>query len=347
MKKVLFATTALVFSAGFAAAEVSLSGDGRMGVVYNGDDWNFSSRARVIFTLSGQTDGGLEFGGSFKAHESGAAENGSAGSVYISGAFGKIEMGDVVSAPEALFGDLPEVGYEDLTAGEGDFGPTYDANGDVLYPGFAALNGQGLLENDIPYLTGDSGATTSKYNPVLLYTYSAGAFSVAASLSDGKTATGSNAYNVALDADQEYAIAAAYTFQNYTVGLGYEVLDFKSGTTVYGHDKATQLELAGVATFGDTSVKAYYAAGDDGNPVDQAYGLGVSSVFGATTVMGYVQKVEFIDDAVADVGTDSATWWGLGASYDLGGGASVTGGISDSDLDGSNVTADLGVKFKF
>lgn len=335
MKKVLFATTALVFSAGFAAAEVSLSGDGRMGVVYNGDDWNFSSRARVVFTLSGQTDGGLEFGGSFKAHESGAAENGSAGSVYISGAFGKIEMGDVVSAPEALFGDLPEVGYEDLTAGEGD------------YPGFASLNGQGLLENDIPYLTGDSGATTSKYNPVLLYTYSAGAFSVAASLSDGKEATGSNAYNIAEDSDQEYAIAAAYTFQNYTVGLGYEVLDFKSGVTKYGHDKATQLELAGVATFGDTSVKAYYAAGDDANPVDQAYGLGVSSAFGATTVMGYVQKVEFIDDAVADTGTDSATWWGLGASYDLGGGASVAGGISDSDLDGSNVTADLGVKFKF
>lgn len=335
MKKVLFATTALVFSAGFAAAEVSLSGDGRMGVVYNGDDWNFSSRARVIFTLSGQTDGGLEFGGSFKAHESGAAENGSAGSVYISGAFGKIEMGDVVSAPEALFGDLPEVGYEDLTAGEGD------------YPGFASLNGQGLLENDIPYLTGDSGATTSAYNPVLLYTYSAGAFSVAASLSDGKEATGSNAYNIANDSDQEYAIAAAYTFQNYTVGLGYEVLDFKSGVTKYGHDKATQLELAGVATFGDTSVKAYYAAGDDGNPVDQAYGLGVSSVFGATTVMGYVQKVDFTDDATAALDLDGATWWGLGASYDLGGGASVAGGISDSDLDGSNVTADLGVKFKF
>lgn len=335
MKKVLFATTALVFSAGFAAAEVSLSGDGRMGVVYNGDDWNFSSRARVVFTLSGQTDGGLEFGGSFKAHESGAAENGSAGSVYISGAFGKIEMGDVVSAPEALFGDLPEVGYEDLTAGEGD------------YTGFASLNGQGLLENDIPYLTGDSGATTSANNPVLLYTYSAGAFSVAASLSDGKEATGSNAYNIANDSDQEYAIAAAYTFQNYTVGLGYEVLDFKSGTTVFGHDKATQLELAGVATFGDTSVKAYYAAGDDGNPVDQAYGLGVSSAFGATTVMGYVQKVEFTDDATAALDLDGATWWGLGASYDLGGGASVAGGISDSDLDGSNVTADLGVKFKF
>ncbi|MGD9916836.1 MAG: porin [Paenirhodobacter sp.] len=341
MKKVLFATTALVLSAGFASAEVSLSGDGRMGVVYNGDDWNFSSRARVTFTLSGQTDGGLEFGGSFRADQAGdsvsnnGAAYGSEGSVYISGAFGKIEMGDTVSAPEALFGDLPEVGYEDLTAGEGD------------YVGFAGLNGQGLLENDIPYLTGDSGATTGPNNPLLLYTYSAGAFSVAASLSDGKWAMGDNAYSATVDDAQEYAIAAAYTFQNYTVGLGYEVVDLPTGTTLFGDDKLSQVELAGVANFGNTSVKAYYAAGDDGNPVDQAYGLGVSSVFGATTVMGYVQKVEFTDAATTALGLDGATWWGLGASYDLGGGASVAGGISDSDLDGSNVTADLGVKFKF
>ena len=35
MKKVLFATTALVATAGVAAADVTLSGSGRFGVVYN------------------------------------------------------------------------------------------------------------------------------------------------------------------------------------------------------------------------------------------------------------------------------------------------------------------------
>lgn len=336
MKKVLFATTALVFSAGFAAAEVSLSGDGRMGVVYNGDDWNFSSRARVTFTLSGQTDGGLEFGGSFRADQAGdsVASNGAAygseGSVYVSGAFGKLEMGDVVSAPEALFADLPEVGYTDLASQDAGTG--------------LADYSQGLLSNDIPYLTGDSaghivslatGVTetvTAPGNPELLYTYSTGGISLAASMSDGNGG--------AFDS-QEYAVAAAYTFQNYTVGLGYEVYDPS------GFDKQAQGELAGVATFGDTSVKAYYAWGDQENPVDQAYGLGVNSVFGATTVMGYVQKVELTDVAAAAVGTDSVTWYGLGASYDLGGGASVTGGIADNDLDGTDPVADLGVKFKF
>ena len=344
MKKVLFATTALVFSAGFAAAEVSLSGDGRMGVFYNGDDWDFSSRARVIFTLSGQTDGGLEFGGSFKTSNSYEAATGEDGSVYISGAFGKLEMGNVVSAPEALLQDLPEVGYTDLSSQD----PT---------DGLLSDYSQGLLSNDIPYLTGDqaghftggvtageldSEVLTQANNPELLYTYSTGPISLAASMSDGQYYAGGAKVD-----SQEYAVAAAYTFQNYTVGLGYEIYDPS------GFDKQAQGELAGVATFGNTSVKAYYAWGDQENPVDQAYGLGVSSVFGATTVMGYVQKVELTDAASSGINAlygadvDSVTWYGIGASYDLGGGASITGGIADNDLDGTDPVADLGVKFTF
>ena len=50
MKKVLFATTALVLTAGIAAAEVKVSGDGRMGVVYDGQNAQFNSRIRAIFT---------------------------------------------------------------------------------------------------------------------------------------------------------------------------------------------------------------------------------------------------------------------------------------------------------
>ncbi|OOY13713.1 hypothetical protein BMG00_08125 [Thioclava marina] len=336
MKKVLFATTALVLTAGVAAAEVTVSGDGRMGVRYDGqtattdNEWNFNSRARVKFTLSGQTDGGLEFGGSFRADQAGdsAASNGAAygleGSVYVSGAFGKVEMGDVVGASEALFGDFYEVGYSDLTT-------------------------IGGFSNDIPYLTGDNGgfsvanqvvttigtgttAVTTTVagaytsGPNLLYTGTFGAFSVAASMSDGK--------NKGADAGQEYAIAGAYTFGNYTVGMGYEVAD---GDFV----DVDMLTLAGVAKFGNTSVKA--AVSQLGKDADANwYGLGVSSVFGATTVGGYVQKLDDKSAADADV-----TWWGIGAEYDLGGGAVVKGGIADDDLSGTDAVADLGIKFSF
>jgi len=319
MKKVLFATTALVMTAGVAAAEVSVGGNGRMGIVYDGDYAQFSSRARIEFTLSGQTDGGLDFGGFFRAQDAADAASGTAGSVYVSGAFGKLEMGDVVSAPEALFGDLPEVGYEDLT--------------------YATV-----YSNDIPYLTLDDGTQSA-----LLYTYTVGGFSIAASMTDGIDRNGYGYYDTdedpstepewvdtkTVDKNKIYGLAASYTFGNYTVGLGYEVADPD------GPGKSTQTELAGVATFGDTSVKGYYAVGGDDNAVDEAYGLGVSSKFDAITVMGYAQHISGVDKA------DDITWYGLGASYDLGGGASLAAGIMDSDVDGTDPKADFGIKFTF
>ena len=77
MKKLLLATTALTLSAGVAAADpVSLSGDARMGLVYDGDDVKMTSRARVAFTLSGETDGGLAFGAGFRADNAATAAGG-------------------------------------------------------------------------------------------------------------------------------------------------------------------------------------------------------------------------------------------------------------------------------
>ncbi|MEI2688029.1 MAG: porin [Cypionkella sp.] len=106
MKKILLATTILAASTGFASAEVALSGSAYMGLLNDfgaGDDTIFISRARVEFTLSGETDGGLAFGASFRADNARngfglSANNGTAGSVYISGAFGKLSMGDVDGA---------------------------------------------------------------------------------------------------------------------------------------------------------------------------------------------------------------------------------------------------------
>jgi outer membrane protein OmpU len=327
MKNILLATTALVLSAGVAAAEVAVSGDARMGVVYDGDEMNFSSRARVKFTLSGETDGGLGFGASFRADQAGdssssnGAAYGSEGSVYVSGAFGKVEMGDTVSAPEALLGDLPEIGFSDLSM---------DINNTVI-----SGAGYDSIGNDIPYLTGDSSGIsniTAASNPVLLYTYTMDAISLAASFSDGSDSDASTD-----DDDQEYALAASYNFGAYAVGLGYEVVDFGA------EGKAKMLEIGGTATFGDTSVKGFYGQGDDLIDDVMVYGLGVESVFGATTAKGYVQVV----DASDILGGDKITAFGLGAEYDLGGGAKVAGGVMDTDEAGTDAVYDLGLKFSF
>jgi len=117
MKKVLFATTALIATAGVASADISISGDGRMGIVNteatgnNDNETQFNSRIRFTLTASGTTDAGLSFGGSARADNASGAAAGTAGSVYVSGEFGKITMGDVGSAHESATGDLAGVGY--------------------------------------------------------------------------------------------------------------------------------------------------------------------------------------------------------------------------------------------
>ncbi len=124
MKSALLATSALVLAAGAASAEVSLSGSARMGIVHfssGGDSTTlFSSRVRVVFTLSGETDGGLSFGASVRHDQDDAGDdpfgigagylNGE-NTVFISGAFGKLTMGDVSGAADALVGQVSGVGY--------------------------------------------------------------------------------------------------------------------------------------------------------------------------------------------------------------------------------------------
>ena len=111
MKKLLLATTMLVTAGHYAAADVSVSGDGRMGVVSDDGTTTLSSRMRIKFSGSGTTDGGLTFGGSFRAADSIGAGTGTKGSTFISGAFGKITMGDTGNAVDSLVSNVSAVGY--------------------------------------------------------------------------------------------------------------------------------------------------------------------------------------------------------------------------------------------
>ena len=332
IKHLLISGTAIVATAGVAVADVSVGGNGRMGVVYDGADINFSSRIRVVFTASGETDGGLSFGGTIRADNAPGGANGSAGEIFISGAFGKIAMGDVVGAAEAVVGDLPEVGFTDLSSDVFAFG-TFE-------------NGLALGQNDVTFLTGDS-TTTAAGNPVLLYTYTAGDLTVALSMNDG---TGPNVVGSTNDIifggpgffgpdnTQEYALGARYVLGDYAVAFGYEVLDPEAGPSV------THMIVSAEAKFGGTELKAFYGqVGGDALPPGESvaqYGLGVTSTFDAVKVMGYVKQW---DDTI---GGDVMSY-GLGAEYSLGGGATVAGGIVDNDLAGTEPRADLGIKFSF
>ncbi len=344
MKKILLATTVLVGTAGFAAAEVTLSGSARMGIVsgYDAglDDMKagFSSRIRVNFGLAGETDGGLSFGASVRADQAGTANSGGtamdAGSVFVSGAFGKISMGDNDSAANATVGHVDGVGY----TGNGDF-------------------------NEIAYI----GQTDTS----VLYTYAAGDLSVAASVGQLDAET-----NYDGDAVQAYSVAAAYTFGNYKVMGGYEV----GQKTVYSYlsqadandslatdsdndgstsgadgiagnaddetwwdryDLTNHLVLGGDATFGDFTVKARLgkASGEAYSSDDieaTQYALSGTYKMDAISVTAFAAKFDITSDSYDY--TLATNRYGIGAGYDLGGGASASVGYShyDHDLTGSS-----------
>jgi len=278
MKKILLATTLLAASTGFAAAEVATSGSARMGLIFDGDDAFFTSRIRVIFKMSGTTDGGLEFGAEVRADQASEANSGGtsmdAGKVFISGAFGKLSMGDLDTASNELVGNVSGVG----------------------------LTGLGDL-NELGYV----GQTDTS----IRYEYTAGAFTAA--LSAGQIG------------NEEFSVAVKYSTDAYSVALGYE------DGGVFGDE---QLALGGSATFGAATVKAVVV--DYSGYDDLEYALSVDYDMGAVAITAfYAHQDDFLGEE----------YFGLGAAYDLGGGAKVVGGIVS--VDGDETIADVGISMSF
>ncbi len=279
MKKVLLASTALVLSAGIAAAEVSVGGDGRMGIrqlADGADDLLFSSRIRISFSASGETDAGLAFGGSIRADNAGGGAAGTAGSVFVEGTFGKLSMGDVDGAAQQATGHVSGVGYTGL--------------GDL---------------NESTFLLGGD-------DPTALYEYSTGDISFYVSAGQQEL-------------NDELGVGVSFGFGGVTVGLGYE----SSDAVTEDHVVATV-----AAAFGDASVKALYG---DASSLGDQWALSLDYVMGATTVTAF-----YTDDE--DLGGAEA--WGLGAAYDLGGGAAIKGGyVQNESIDADGF--ELGITMSF
>ena len=313
MKKILLATSILAATTGYAAAEVAVSGNGRMGIVYDGNDVQFNSRARVQFDLSAESDNGLSFGASFRADQAGDdAEGGAngntdmgAGTVWVSGGFGKLAMGDVVSAGEAALGDLSGVGYTGL----GDY-------------------------SDIPYINGDGN--DDDQGTGALYSYSAGAIGFHLGLYDGtldNNDTGANS----IETDSSFSVGFSYGTDAYSVALAY----LKNGdyTTAAGsNDGAEEIILGGSGNIGAAKVKAYYADFKNAG-IEKSYGLSVDYGMDATTLTAFVRR-----DDLGTLGDEDT--FGLGVAYDLGGGAALKAGIVDSD-DLADTVADVGITMSF
>ncbi len=392
MKSFLLATTMLASVTGYAAADVALSGDARMGIVSSDNTTTFESRMRIKFTGSGTTDGGLAFGGSFRAQDAQGAEDGTSGTVYMSGAFGKIAFGDVDSADLASTGQLASVGYTGL-------GSTNEIN--YAADGFDAWglpakihavrtlpDFENTSDNRYDLTTDVAGGAASK----VLYTYSAGNVTLNASV--GQLSNGSANHD-------SYAAGVDYVMGNLTLAAGYgkNELDFETMGTLSGFEtidsvtlpystvvdaysvSADVTDMTASATYvmGATTLKGIYqdkrldasvrytnngtyVGTTDESLTAQSYGLSVQHTMEALTLTAFGVTTRLKDGILSDSdNTVDLNRYGLGASYDLGGGASFLAGAvrvetPDLNVTGNNVISvgktsysafDVGVNFSF
>jgi outer membrane protein OmpU len=365
MKKVLFATTALAGLAigGVASAQgIALFGDARLGLGYNiendgdllivdgdvPDDLRAVSRVRFGVNMTGETDSGITFGATIRADNSQGGQGGSdgqdEGSVFVSGSWGTLTYGDTNAADEQWVGDVP---------------------GDYSLTGLGELDETRFISNggDFGTDSGSNFAANPVARPTVRYDFDIAGFG--ASLSSNRDLT---------DVGVGAGYAADFGGGTWSVGIGYnkfeefealgttelviiddEVVEVTTAETIPGGDqwsvglKGTYADFGFGVTYVKVDAKSNTLGDFDADNllVGASFGMDAWS-FGA--VYGNILSA---DGELADLdGQDS---FQLSAQYDLGGGATVNGGVRrtydlDTLGDGGGDQAwigDFGIKMAF
>ncbi|CRL12534.1 porin [Rhodobacteraceae bacterium R_SAG1] len=299
MKKILFATTALVATAGVAAAEVTIGGSARFGLGYTegaAEETRVEQRMRVNITGIAETDAGVKFEARMRLEANEDANSaisgrgpGAAGFAVSYGGF-RLDVGNVSDVIDS--GDV--VDYYGYGIGLTSF-LEQSSNGALSLTGFGA---------------GAQDQTTIKIR------YSVGDFTVAASYSD-RVAAG------LVTERQQYQIGAGYNFGNYSIGAAFGSNDnagvdddfwaasFKGSVgaasfSVLASDSDSQADVTVGASlnYDVTSATAIRFVVSDGGAAgaETAYGLGFRhGLGGGVTLAGGVGQ-NSADNTVADLG---------------------------------------------
>ena len=193
-----------------------------------------------------------------------------------------------------------------------------------MYAGSVGLTGLGYA-NVVTNYGVDFYTSGAQGRQGIDISYSAGDFSAHLSHTMKQTGYGVNG------SVERTAGWVAYSFGDYSAALGVQ------DSNVAGDNEWV---LTASGAFGPANVTLQVA--DNGNMIagnTMKYGLAASfDVGAATSVSGYINH-----DETAGVNGDENV--GVGVVHDLGGGASVRGGIAE--LAGNRTRADLGVQFSF
>jgi outer membrane protein OmpU len=273
-------------------------------VAATSDSTDAANRFRITFAGSGETDSGISYGISGRAEQSDASL---LGSQYISGAFGKISMGDLDGADKDATGNISGVGLTGL----GDHNEvTYQASDHNLGYSYSTAGLTFGYSQDTAVKTGSNSAVGLKYSGEL------GGATVSFGIGQSK---------VGLETQNTMAVSA-------TVG-GLTLKGISStndnGPAVAAADGTTR--SAGGATTAfvmDTLVAA-------NNDTDTT-GVSISYSMDAMTVTGFTKTVSTTGSADKD-------YSGFGFAYDMGGVTLKAGVVDNNDQQ----LIDLGVSFSF
>ena len=382
MKKILLASTALIASAGFAAAEVVVGGDGYFGAAlstYDGDGF-FETRNNegstyvfvydldIDFTATGTSDSGLTFGASVDLDD--AASNTASKQTFLTSASIDPVTGQLVTTSSSAITGLSNntqgpLGYEGEIFVSGDFGTltmgdvdgaTEQVVGDLAGVG---LTGLGDL-NEMIYLV--DGNAQPDGSPLALYEYTVEGLTLGLGVTD----------------DKSWNVGAGYETDMFSVGIGYESVKDGAAVTIYqpgtfaptvnsqGNvvlgssgvgglaintpDDAHQTIGQASVTFAGVTLKGAYGLIDLENAGDMAqYGISASYGMDAITLTGFWRGTEFDFDN-SNINDQTNNFFGLGLAYDLGGGLAIETGVAQADfeeLKSNVVIADFGLSFNF
>jgi outer membrane protein OmpU len=357
------ATASALLAGGIASAQgVALFGDARLGLGYNidndggvvvdddgdaPDDLRAVSRVRFGVNLTGETDSGITFGASIRADNAEGGEGGedgmNEGEVFVSGAWGTLTFGDVDAADEQWVGDVP---------------------GNYSLTGLTDINETRFVSNGGSYGQDDGShfAENPFARPTVRYDFDFENFGFSLSTNRDLTDIGVGAGYAADFAGGSWSVGAGYYKFDSFRDVGEPQLALVDGELVetvetleIPEGEQWSVGLQGeyeTFGFGVTYMQLSSDTETDGKVEASDLIVGGSYSFDAFSVGAFYAKVLNAEGA-EDIGVfDGEDAYGLTAQYDLGGGATVNGGIANSYSisaadDESATLADFGIAMEF
>ncbi|EEX14917.1 conserved hypothetical protein [Citreicella sp. SE45] len=350
MKKILFATTALVATAGIASAEVTLSGQAEMGIynpggkttnevgdtVYSADnETQFFTDLDVTFTMTGEADNGLTFGATIDLDE--AADNKNPGrferpsdqggeNMFVSYGGATLTMGDTDGALDARVPELALAG--------GSL-----ADDETIHLGFNHSDGFDFDTDGVGLsLDGFGDGQVARFDYAYQgFTFSLSGEQVANGIAPsdlGRRDTGSTIWGLGV------SWSGTVSTVDLTVGLGYQTLDDAADITTVAATAGFGGGFSAGLTYTKANVEEEFFADDI-----EHWGIGFGYEMNAVAI-----GLNYGEYDAGDSGETSG--FGLAASYDLGGGLEARLGYGYSDYDIGGVDDDydtwsLGLRMNF